>query len=105
MTVTEYVKKFNSKAFLFKNNLTHKWQYFIPLCEYDEVIIDNAFDQDTPTVLVGGGKIICSIKQLIGRSFLEGDEHIFIVPNTFEERPNLDIVDIDSTEPTMEKIN
>lgn len=99
MSVLDFVKKFKSKAYLFRNNLIRKWQYFIPICEYDDIIVDNEFDQDLPTVVIGNKKIICSIKQLIGKSFIEGDPHIFIVPVMFDTRPNLDVVTLDSEEP------
>ena len=97
-TLKDYVTFFKKPAYLYKNGYTNKWQYFIPRIDYDEIIIDNEFNQDTPTVLIKNQKIICSIKQLMGKDFLTGDANIFVVPIQYEHRPLLDVFTKNNTD-------
>ena len=90
-SLKEYVNFFKTSAYLFKNNFYHKWQYFIPLADYDEIILDEEFDQETPTVIVKDSQVVTSIKKLIGKPFLMGDPNIFIVPLMYDERPLIDV--------------
>lgn len=90
-TLKDYVSLFKTSAYLFKNGYDNKWQYFIPLIDYDDIIIDDNFDQDTPTVIVSNKRIVASIQKLMGKNFLSGDDTIFIVPIQYDKRPKLDI--------------
>lgn len=97
MTLEDYVKLFKKPAYLFKNGFTGKYQYFIPFCDYDYVVEDEDFDQSFPTVVIHNGKIICSIQKLMRKAFLEGDEHLFIVPVTFDKEPVQKKIDVDES--------
>ena len=43
-TLQEWVDFFNTNAYIFNNGFTGKSQFFIPICEHTEVIVDPSFD-------------------------------------------------------------
>ncbi len=85
MTVYEYVDRLERPAFIFHNGFTNTYMYFIPICDYDDVIINPNFDAFSYTQVVKDGEVICDLMDLIKKPFLMGDEHIFIVPERFND--------------------
>ena len=62
MTVKDYVNIWKNPAYVFCNGFTGKCMFFIPICEYDDVI-----------------------KDLVHKYFLTGSDKIFIVPIEFDD--------------------
>lgn len=94
-TVKDYVMMFNKPAYLFKNNFggVKKWMYFIPLCDYDEVVEDSSLKQPgTFGIVKKDGKEIVRMRDLIRKPFITGDPDIFIVPLYFSEEPETKII-------------
>lgn len=87
MTVKDYVDLFKKPAYLFKNNFIKKWMYFIPLCDYDEVVKDSGFKESEYGIIRKDGKDIVKIRDLIKKPFLTGDPNILIIPIYFNEEP------------------
>ena len=44
MTVKDYVNIWKNPAYVFCNGFTGKCMFFIPICEYDDVIINPKFN-------------------------------------------------------------
>lgn len=94
-TVKDYVDLFKKPAYLFKNNFGNirKWMYFIPLCDYDEVVEDASLKQPgTFGIIKKDGKDVVKIRDLIRKPFLASDPNIFIVPLYFEKEPETKII-------------
>lgn len=84
-TLQEWVNFFNTKAYIFNNGFTGKSQFFIPICEHTEVVIDPSFDVFSYSKVINNGEIVCDIKDLIKAPFLTGNDKIFIVPIEFDD--------------------
>jgi hypothetical protein len=59
--------------------------FFIPICEYDEVVINPDFNAFSYSQIIKDGKVICDIKDLIPKYFLLGSDKLFIVPIEFDD--------------------
>lgn len=84
-TLQEWVDFFNAPAYIFNNGFTSKTMFFIPICDYDTVEVDPAFDVFSFSTVKKNDEVICNLQSLIHHPFLLGDEHIFIVPIEFDE--------------------
>lgn len=85
MTVKDYVNIWKNPAYVFCNGFTGKCMFFIPICEYDDVIINPEFNAFSYSQIVKDGKVICDIKDLVHKYFLTGSDKIFIVPIEFDD--------------------
>lgn len=83
MKVEDFVNTIGNPAYQFINGFDGSIMYFIPICEYDSVEVDPAFDAFSYSKIVKDGEVICHLKDLIQVRLLEGDKHIFIVPKKF----------------------
>ena len=85
MTVKDYVNIWKKPAYVFCNGFTSKCMFFIPICEYDEVVINPDFNAFSYSQIIKVGKVICDIKDLIHKYFLLGSDKLFIVPIEFDD--------------------
>lgn len=82
--ISTIVNALQKSAFLFYNKFINKYMYFIPLCEYDTVEIDDAFDSDSYAIVKKDDETIFHIKDLRGKELLTGDENLLIIPEYFD---------------------
>lgn len=85
MTVKDYVNIWKRPAYIFCNGFTGKCMFFIPICEYDEVVINPDFNAFSYSQIIKDGKVVCDIKDLIPKYFLLGSDKLFIVPIEFDD--------------------
>ena len=85
MTVKDYVNIWKNPAYIFCNGFTGKCMFFIPICEYDDVIINPEINAFSYSQIVKDGEVICDIKDLVHKYFLTGSDKIFIVPIEFDD--------------------
>jgi hypothetical protein len=85
MTVKDYVNIWKKPAYIFSNGFTSKCMFFIPICEYDEVVINPDFNAFSYSQIIKDGKVVCDIKDLIHKYFLLGSDKLFIVPIEFDD--------------------
>lgn len=85
MTVKEYVNIWKKPAYIFCNGFTGKCMFFIPICEYDDVVINPDFNAFSYSQIIKDGKVVCDIKDLIPKYFLLGSDKLFIVPIEFDD--------------------
>lgn len=83
-TLQEWVNFFDTEAYIFNNGFTGKSQFFIPICEHTEVVIDPSFDVFSYSKILNNGNVVCDIKDLIKAPFLTGSDKIFVVPIEFD---------------------
>lgn len=86
MTVKDYCNIWNEPAYIFYNYNKQRHMYFIPICEYDSVEIEPTFDVYSYCNIVKDGEVVCSLKNVINASFIDGDAHFFIVPIEFDKK-------------------
>lgn len=85
MTVKDYVNIWKNPAYVFCNGFTGKCMFFIPICEYDDVVINPEFNAFSYSQIVKDGEVICDIKDLVHKYFLTGSDKIFVVPIEFDD--------------------
>lgn len=85
MTVKDYVNIWKKPAYIFCNGFTGKCMFFIPICEYDEVVINPDFNAFSYSQIIKDGKVVCDIKDLIPKYFLLGSDKLFIIPIEFDD--------------------
>ena len=85
MTVKDYVNIWKKPAYIFCNGFTGKCMFFIPICEYDEVVINPDFNAFSYSQIIKNGEVICDIKDLIPKYFLLGSDKLFIIPIEFDD--------------------
>lgn len=86
MTVKDYVNIWKKPAYIFCNGFTGKCMFFIPICEYDDVVINPDFNAFSYSQIIKDGKVVCDIKDLIPKYFLLGSDKLFIVPIEFNDK-------------------
>ena len=84
-TIQEWVDLFETPAYIFCNGFTNKYMYFIPICEHTDVVVNPDFDAFSFTQVKNGDEVVCDLQNLIHKSILMGDEHIFFVPLEFND--------------------
>lgn len=94
MEVKDYVNFYQKPAYLFKNDFNDKYQYFIPLIEDCQVIIDTTFN-DCYNCILKDSKTVLHLRELRDTKFLSGDERIIIIPMYFDEKPETEIVTVE----------
>lgn len=85
MTVKDYVNIWKKPAYIFCNGFTDKCMFFIPICDYDDVVINPEFNAFSYSQIIKDGKVICDIKDLVHKFFLNGNDKVFIVPIEFND--------------------
>lgn len=85
MTVKDYVNIWKKPAYIFCNGFTGKCMFFIPICEYDDVVINPDFNAFSYSQVIKDGKVVCDIRDLIPKYFLLGSDKLFIVPIEFDD--------------------
>ena len=85
MTIKDYVNIWKKPAYIFCNGFTNKCMFFIPICDYDDVVINPEFNAFSYSQIIKDDKVVCDIKDLVHEYFLNGSDKIFIIPIKFDD--------------------
>lgn len=94
MEIKDFVNFYQKPAYLFKNEFNHKYQYFIPLIDDCQVIIDTTFNNNYNCILQNS-KTVLHLRELRDTKFLTGDSRIVIIPIYFDEEPEEDVIKVE----------
>ena len=102
-TIKDYVNFYEKPAYLFKNNFNNKYQYFIPLIDNCQVIIDDSFNELYNAIVVEN-KIVLHLKNLLNTTFLSSDDRLFIVPLYFDEKPEEEVINFEEVDENNDEL-